>query len=94
MLVACRDRLPESEWGPHRAKSVPPDFAAGRYGPPAAAKKRNQSNIKLAALPFQHPRDVYDTARWVGKDWAHPRGEMRICMWFTVYLRVVRLSNL
>ena len=73
-LVARVRRVPQSEWGPHRAASVPPNFAVGRYGPPAAAKKRNQSNIKLAALPFQHPRDVYDTARWVGKDWVHPRG--------------------
>ncbi len=75
-LDACC-RVPMSEWGPHRAASVPPNFAVGRYGPPAAAKKRNQSNIKLAALPFQHPRDVYDTARWVGKDWVHPRGTTR-----------------
>lgn len=48
-------------------------FTKSKYGAPYAAKKRNQSNIKLAALPFQHPRDVYDTARWEGKDWKHPK---------------------
>ena len=65
--------LAKEDWG--RATSVPPDFQRPeRYGPPGKAKKRNQSNTKLAALPFTAHKDVYDTARWVGKEWVHPKG--------------------
>jgi hypothetical protein len=43
-----------------------------RRGPPAAARSRNRSSLKLAALPFTGHKDVYDTARWQGPDWVHP----------------------
>ena len=43
-----------------------------RRGPPAAARIRNRSSLKLAALPFTGHKDVYDTARWLGTEWKHP----------------------
>jgi hypothetical protein len=36
------------------------------------ARTRNRSSLKLAALPFTAHKDVYDTERWVGRDWQHP----------------------